>query len=72
MVVDRDSRRYTKDKYVKKSGFQVDREKIDIADFDLVKYASLQMTDEQCAPSKVIGIAKHLCGGATDLALNSY
>lgn len=42
LVVDRESRRYTKDRVVKEAGFEVARQKIDIADFDLVKYASLK------------------------------
>ena len=69
LVVDRDSRRFKKDKFVKGAGFDVERQKIDIADFDLVKYASLK---SESNPPKVTGIAKHLCGGATDLALTSY
>ena len=39
---------------------------MDIADFDLNKYNSLNHNP------KIIGIAKHLCGGATDLALTSF
>ena len=69
LVVDRDSRRFKKDKFVKGAGFDVERQKIDIADFDLIKYASLK---SESNPPKVTGIAKHLCGGATDLALTSY
>ena len=68
--MDRDSRRFKKDKYVKGSGFEVERQKIDIADFDICKYTALKTTAKSA--TKVIGIAKHLCGGATDLALTSY
>lgn len=71
LVIDRDSRRFKKDKYVKAAGFVVERQKIDIADFDLVKYTQLKIKEDIGAP-KVIGIAKHLCGGATDLALTSF
>ena len=42
MVVDRESRRFKKDTIVKHAGFDTDRQKIDIADFDLVKYAELK------------------------------
>ena len=38
---------------------------MDISDFDLVKWL-----DEKS--HGVIGIAKHLCGGATDLALIAF
>ena len=69
LIVDRESRRFKKDRYVKGSGFEVERQKVDIADFDLVKYASLKTNS---SVAKVTGIAKHLCGGATDLALTSY
>ena len=51
------------------SGFETDRIRIDIADFDLIKYLTLKQ--EKTNP-RIIGIAKHLCGGATDLALTSY
>ena len=66
LVIDRDSRRFKKDKYVKGSGFEVERQKFDIADFDLCKYTALKENPKVC------GIAKHLCGGATDLALTSF
>ena len=58
-----------KDLYIRNSGFEADRVQIDIADFDLLKY--LDLKHEKQNP-KVTGIAKHLCGGATDLALTSY
>jgi len=69
LVVDRESRRFKKDFQVKKAGFGNDRQKVDIADFDLLKYAQLKA---QASQPKIIGIAKHLCGGATDLALTSF
>lgn len=69
LVIDRECRRHKKDSIVKNAGFETDRQKIDIADFDLVKYAELKF---KMNSPKVIGIAKHLCGGATDLALTSF
>ena len=70
MVIDRDSRRYKKDKDVRKAGFKIERQKFDIADFDLAKYTSIH--NKEKTTTKIVGIAKHLCGGATDLALTSY
>ena len=61
-----------KDLYIRNSGFETDRVRIDIANFDLVKYISGKYPDAETLPPTVIGIAKHLCGGATDLALTSY
>ena len=61
-----------KDLYIRHSGFETDRVRIDIANFDLVKYISGKYPDAETLPPTVIGIAKHLCGGATDLALTSY
>lgn len=55
------------DTSIKARGFQCVRERMDIADFDLVKW--LTHSKEEV---KVVGIAKHLCGGATDLALTSF
>ena len=69
VVIDRDALRMKKDLHIRNSGFETDRIRIDIADFDLVKYLGLKHESQQ---PKVIGIAKHLCGGATDLALTSY
>ena len=40
---------------------------MDIADFDLVKWLSLRPPT-----ASVIGIAKYLCGGATDLSLTAF
>ena len=78
LVIDRDARRFKKDKEVRGAGFELDRQKIDIANFDLVGYLSMKYPErKEDEESKdrhvgVIGIAKHLCGGATDLALASY
>ena len=69
VVIDRDALRMKKDLHIRNSGFETDRIRIDIADFDLIKYLSLKQ--EKTNP-RIIGIAKHLCGGATDLALTSY
>ena len=44
LVVDRECRRFKKDVKVKHAGFETDRQKIDIADFDLVKYSELKST----------------------------
>lgn len=71
LVIDRESRRYKKDNKVKSAGFDTDRQKIDIADFDLVKYTEL-LASKSSNALQVVGIAKHLCGGATDLALTSF
>ena len=60
-----------KDLYIRHSGFETNRVTIDIANFDLVKYLEEKYPDKITAP-RVIGVAKHLCGGATDLALTSY
>jgi hypothetical protein len=38
---------------------------MDIADFDLFKWVKLNQSES----TGVVGIAKHLCGGATDLVL---
>lgn len=51
------------------------RERMDIADFDLKTYL-VEKTKDGTIPAdqrnyRLIAIAKHLCGGATDLALTS-
>lgn len=69
LVVDRDTRRFKLDKEFK-DVFKSYREKMDIADFDLKKFIDLQLNKEQ-TNMQIITIAKHLCGGATDLALTS-
>ena len=45
LVIDRDSRRFKKDKQVKGAGFEVERQKFDIADFDLVKYTEIKKVE---------------------------
>jgi hypothetical protein len=50
------------------------REKLDISDFDLKTFLkhkkdSKELTSDQ--DLKLLAIAKHLCGGATDLSLTS-
>ena len=67
LVVDRESRRFKLDKEFK-GVMTAYREKIDIADFDLARFIQEQFPT---TPHEIIGIAKHLCGCATDLALTS-
>lgn len=69
IAIDRDSRRFKLDKGFKEEMLSY-REKLDIADFDLRKFLA-QKEGEIKPGHKVIAIAKHLCGGATDLALTS-
>ncbi len=51
------------------------RERLDIADFDLKTFleAKIETKELSCdlKDLKLVAIAKHLCGGATDLALTS-
>jgi tRNA:m4X modification enzyme len=48
------------------------REKHDIADFDLKSFLEEKTkAGEIHSGFKIVAIAKHLCGGATDLALTS-
>ena len=61
-----------KDLHIRNSGFETDRVRIDIANFDLLKYIQEKYPDTEASAPTIIGIAKHLCGGATDLALTSY
>lgn len=65
--MDRDTRRFKLDKAFKDS-FLSFREKLDIADFDLLKFLAHH---ENLHSLPIVSIAKHLCGGATDLALTS-
>ena len=72
VLIDRDARRNKKDRYMRGLGFGIERYLMDIADFDIAKYLNhvkTQTQDEK--PVKFVGIAKHLCGGATDLTLTS-
>jgi len=73
VVIDREARRNKKDRYMRASGFGTERYLMDIADFDIVKY--LQHITDHTSRDKdihIVGIAKHLCGGATDLTLTSF
>lgn len=72
VLIDRDARRNKKDKYMRNLGFGIERYLMDIADFDIAKYLNHVKTQIQDSkPVKFVGIAKHLCGGATDLTLTS-
>ena len=72
VVIDRDARRNKKDKFLRASGFECERYRMDIADFDIVKYLDhIQKTTAKEKQVNIVGIAKHLCGGATDLTLTS-
>ena len=66
VIVDRDTRRRKLDKNFREE-YTTQREKMDIADFDLQTY----LGDSIPEASQLICIAKHLCGGATDLSLTS-
>jgi tRNA:m4X modification enzyme len=63
IVVERESRRNKKDKEIRALGLEVCRETMDIKDFDLGFFKEKK---------QIIGVAKHLCGGATDLSLTSF
>lgn len=66
LLIDRSSHRHKNDNKLKKerSSLIIERIRADIADLKLT-----DVTRIQSYPNKV-GIAKHLCGAATDLALN--
>ena len=66
MIIDRDTRRNKLDKNFRED-FTTIREKMDIADFNLEAYLQVNKKDNR----RMISIAKHLCGGATDLSLVS-
>ena len=68
VAIDRDARRFKLDKEFKEVMLTF-RERMDIADFDLQTFASTQLSSHK--NFQLIAIAKHLCGGATDLALTS-
>ena len=73
VLIDRDARRNKKDRYMRASGFTTERYLMDIADFDIVKYLQhIQTTSSSGKEIRIVGIAKHLCGGATDLTLTSF
>ena len=63
IVVEREARRNKRDKEIRAQGLEVRREMMDIKDFDLSYFKEKK---------QIIGIAKHLCGGATDLTLASF
>lgn len=69
VAIDRDARKFKLDKEFKDHMLSF-RERLDIADIDLKTF--LEKKGEQIGPSyHIVAIAKHLCGGATDLALTS-
>jgi tRNA:m4X modification enzyme len=71
VLIDRDARRNKKDRYMRAFGFGIERYLMDIADFDIAKYLKHVQTTTSARPVRFVGIAKHLCGGATDLTLTS-
>jgi len=71
MIIDRDTRRRKLDKTFRDE-FETFREKMDIADFNLEAFIShLQEEGKLVKQNELYCIAKHLCGGATDLSLCS-
>ena len=64
ILIEREARRKKQDKNIRAAGHDTRRETMDIKDFDL-SYFNESKPD-------VIGVAKHLCGGATDLTLISF
>ena len=71
IAIDRDSRRFKLDKEFK--GLMLTyRERLDIADFNLKTFVhEKNLAGDIKSGYQIIAIAKHLCGGATDLALTS-
>lgn len=71
VIVDRDTRRHKLDKNIRDDYLTL-REKMDIADFNLQKFIETnQMQKKVREEAEIICIAKHLCGGATDLSITS-
>ena len=71
IIVDRDTRRRKLDKNFRED-FLTMREKMDIADFNLEKFIELKQAAKEIKEDpELLCIAKHLCGGATDLSLTS-
>lgn len=70
VVIDREARKFKLDKDFKDHMLTY-RERLDIVDFDLKTFLREKTTDIKNQDYQVIAIAKHLCGGATDLALTS-
>ena len=68
VIVDRDTRRRKLDKNFREEFYTV-REKMDIADFNVEKF--LEEDENIKDNSELLCVAKHLCGGATDLSLTS-
>jgi len=64
IVIEREPRRLKKDNVIKGAGHETLRVTMDIKDFDLEYFKETK--------KDVIGVAKHLCGGATDLTLMSF
>ncbi|GFX57902.1 tRNA:m(4)X modification enzyme TRM13 homolog [Trichonephila clavipes] len=64
ILIDRSAQRHKSDNKFKDSDIQVKRIRIDIQHLFLGKVPSIQEKID-----KVVGVSKHLCGGATDLAI---
>lgn len=62
LLIDRASVRYKKDNQLDES-HAVQRIRADIADFDISKHSLIQSS------KKIVGLGKHLCGAATDFAI---
>jgi len=64
LLVDRESHRHKRDNKLKSMPkIQVERMRVDLADFALGQIEAVKICD------KTVGFSKHLCGEATDLAL---
>jgi len=73
LAIDRDTRRFKLDKEYKDI-MTTFRERLDISDFDLATFLQKKKESKELNPEqdlRLIAIAKHLCGGATDLSLTS-
>ncbi|GFT00174.1 tRNA:m(4)X modification enzyme TRM13 homolog [Nephila pilipes] len=64
ILIDKSAQRHKSDNKFKDSDLQVERIRIDIQHLFLGKVPSIQDKID-----KVVGVSKHLCGGATDLAI---
>lgn len=62
LLIDRASLRHKRDNKLADT-HAVERIRVDIADFDITKYDSIQQK------KRIVAMGKHLCGGATDLAI---
>lgn len=66
VLIERESRRHKADGKLRRlEGLEVERIRGDLADVDLGRVAVLRGRAS-------VGVAKHLCGSATDLALNAF